>query len=454
MEKSMIKDLTTGSVGKELLRFSFPFMLSNALQTIYNLVDMVVVGQFVGSSGLSAVSIGGQITWLLCCLAIGYASGGQIFISQLVGAGDRAGVRRTIGTLFSVIAIFSILFTILGIVFHRPLLALLNTPAEAMQQAKDYVVICSAGMFFVYGYNTVSAVLRGMGDSTRPFLFIAIAASLNVILDILFVGPLGMQTAGAALATTLSQAVSFIISIIYLYIRRENFGFDFKPKSFLVDAKTFKSLSYLGLPLTVQTTAINVSMLFVSAGINTYGLVYSSVYGIGGRLQSLMFIITNSISTASASMFGQNLGAGKHDRVKKIFWFGNLYCMIFFVVVTVVCLLAPEPIFRLFTQDDAVVAQAGHFMVTLVVMFSGFATMTAGIALINGIGNGSLSLITALLDGVIVRIGLCILMSGPMDMGVWGYFWGNALAGYVSTIIGFLYYFTGAWKRRKLMIDQ
>ena len=137
MEKTMINDLTTGSVGKELLRFSFPFMLSNALQTVYNLVDMVVVGQFVGSAGLTAVSLGGQITWLLSCLAIGYASGGQIFISQLVGTRDHEGIRRTIGTLFTAIALFSMLFMVLGIAVHRPLLGLLNTPAEAMEQAAD-----------------------------------------------------------------------------------------------------------------------------------------------------------------------------------------------------------------------------------------------------------------------------------------------------------------------------
>ena len=454
MEQSMIKDLTRGSVGKELLRFSFPFMLSNALQTVYNLVDMVIVGQFVGSTGLSAVSIGGQITWLLCCLAIGYGSGGQIFISQLVGAGDHQGIRRTIGTLFTTIAAFSIIFTVLGIALHTPLLTLLNTPPEAMKQAQDYVVICSAGMFFVYGYNTVSAVLRGMGDSTRPFLFIAIAAILNVILDLIFVGPLGMQTAGAALATTLSQAVSFIISIVYLYLRRESFGFDFKLRSFAIDGRTFKSLSYLGLPLTVQTTAINISMLYVTAGVNSYGLVYSSVFGIGSKLHNIMFIITNSISTASATMFGQNLGAGKFERVKKIFWFGNLYCMVFFAVVAVVCLLFPVPIFRLFTQDGDVLALAPPYMVSLVVMYLGFATRTAGVALINGIGNGSLSLVTALLDGVVVRIGLCMILAGPCCMGVWGYFWGNALAGFVSTIIGDFYYLSGLWKKRKLMVEQ
>lgn len=454
MSKTMINDLTTGSVGKQLLRFSFPFMLSNALQTVYNLVDMVVVGQFVGATGLSAVSIGGQITWLLCCLAIGFTSGGQIFISQLVGAGDHKALNRTIGTLFTTIAAFSILFTLIGIGLHTQLLNLLNTPAEAMEEAKDYVVICSAGMFFVYGYNTVSAVLRGMGDSKRPLVFIAIAAILNVILDLIFVGPLGMKSGGAALATTLSQAVSFIISIIYLVKNKESFGFDFKLKSFAVDKQTFKALCNLGLPLTVQSTAINVSMLYVSAGINTYGLVYSSVYAIGGKLQSLMFIITNSISTAASSMFGQNLGAGKPERVRQIFWYGNLFCIVFFIAVAILCLGFPEPMFRLFTQEPEVLAEAGQFMVTLVVMFSGFATMTAGIALVNGIGNGSLSLIIALLDGVIVRIGLCILMAGPLNMGVWGYFWGNALAGYVSTIMADYYYFSGRWKKRKLMVER
>ena len=454
MEKTMIKDLTQGSVGRELLRFSFPFMLSNALQMVYNLVDMVIVGQFVGAPGLTAVSIGGQITWLLCCLGIGYASGGQIFISQLVGAGDRQGIKRTIGTLFTFVALYSIAFSILGIALHRPLLNLLNTPAEAMSQACDYVVICSAGLFFVGGYNTVSAVLRGMGDSTRPFIFIAISATLNVILDLIFVGPLGMETAGAALATILAQGMSFVISIVYLYIRRDSFGFDFKLKSFAIDGRTFKALSNLGLPLTVQTTAINVSMLYVTAGVNSYGLVYSSVFGIGSKLHNVMFIITNSISTASATMFGQNLGAGKFDRVKKIFWFGNLYCMIFFAFVAAACLLFPEPIFRMFTQDAEVLSLAAPYMVSLVVMYFGFATMTSGIALINGIGNGSLSLITALLDGVIVRIGLCMLLSGPLGLGVWGYFWGNALAGFVSTIIGDFYYLTGLWKKRKLMTEK
>lgn len=453
MSKTMINDLTQGSVGRQLLKFAFPFMLSNALQTVYNLVDMIIVGQFVGATGLSGVSTGGQLTWLLCCLAIGFTAGGQIIISQQVGAGNHQALNRTIGTIFTVVGCFAILFSVLGIALHGPLLRLLNTPAEAMEEAKSYVIICSSGMFFVYGYNTVSAILQGMGDSKRPFIFIAIAAILNVVLDLIFVGPLGMASAGAALATTLSQAVSFLIALVYLYRNKEAFGFDFKLKSFIPDRQIFSSLVKLGLPLTVQSSAISISMMYVAAGINSYGLMFSSVYGIGSKLQSLMFIITNSISTASANMFGQNLGAGKPDRVKKIYWYGILICMSFFVVVTVVCLALPEPIFRMFTQDPEVLTYAAPFMVTLVVMFSGFASMTPGIALVNGIGNGSLSLIIALLDGVLVRIGLCILLSGPMGMGVWGYFWGNALAGYVSTIMGSFYYLSGMWKRRKLVVN-
>ena len=453
MNNSMIKDLTRGSVGKELLKFAFPFMLSNALQTVYSLVDMIIVGQYVGSEGLTAVSVGGQLTWLLCCLAIGFSNGGQIIISQLVGARDHDGVRRTIGTTFTTVAIFGIFFTVFGIVLHKPLLNLLKTPPEAMQQACDYVVYCSAGMFFVYGYNIVSAVLRGMGDSTRPFIFISIAAVMNLILDIIFVGPLNMGAGGAALATSLSQAVSFIISVIYLVKHKDGFGFDFKLRSFAIDKQVLKNLSKLGLPLTIQTTAINISMLYVTAGVNTYGLIYSSVFGIGNKVQSLMFIITNSITTACSTMFGQNLGAGKHDRVKKTFLFGMLYCMVFFLAVMVLCLGLPEQIFRLFTQDVDVIAQAAPYMVSLVVMFLGFATMTPSLALVNGTGNGGLSLIIALADGVVARIGLSLILADVLGMGVWGYFWGTALAGFVSTIMGGIYYFTGAWKKRKLMIS-
>jgi putative MATE family efflux protein len=449
---TLINNLTEGSVTKQLIAFSIPFVLSNALQSIYNIVDMVVVGQFVGSTGLSAVSIGGQLVWLLACLGIGYGSGGQIYISQQVGAGDHEGVRRTIGTVFTSTMLFAVLFTIIGVALHTTLLDLLNTPSEAMADAVDYLIICSGGMIFVYGYNVVSAILRGMGDSKRPLLFIGIASVTNLILDLVFVAGLGMGAAGAAWATILGQALSFIVSLIYLYHHREQFGFDFKPRSFAIDPNTFKSLSKLGLPLAVQTSAINISMLFVSAYINAYGLVYSAVYGIGSKLHSIMLIVTNALNASGATMMGQNLGAGKPERVKKIFHMVNLICIVFCAIVSVILLIFPEQVFRLFTSDAEVLSMAPRYMVVTVVMFLGFATMSAGLALVNGVGNGMLSLVIALLDGVVARIALSLLLGITFNMGAWGFFWGNSLAGFVSVILGNFYYFSGLWKKRKLMV--
>lgn len=449
---TLIHNLTEGPVVRQLVSFAIPFVLSNALQSFYSLVDMVVVGQFVGSAGLSAVSIGSQLVWLLSCLGIGYASGGQIYISQQVGAGDHAGIQRTIGTLFTSTLIFGLLFTVVGIVFHSSRLNLLNTPEAAMQDAIDYMIICSAGMVFVYGYNAVSAILRGMGDSKRPLLFVGIASVVNLVLDLVLVALFDMGAAGAALATIIGQGLSFVVSMIYLYHRRDSFGFDFKLRSFAIDGPAFKALSKLGLPLAVQTTAINVSMLFVNACVNGYGLVYSAVYGIGSKLHSIMLIVTNALSASGSTMMGQNLGAGKPERVKKVFHVVNLICMGFWVVVSVVCMCFPEQIFRLFTADAEVLAMAPRYMVTTVVMFLGFAAMCAGIALVNGIGNGSLSLVIALLDGVVARVALSMFMGIVLNMGAWGYFWGNSLAGFVSVLMGNFYFFSGLWKKRKLMV--
>lgn len=242
--------------------------------------------------------------------------------------------------------------------------------------------------------------------------------------------------------------------MIYLYIRREGFGFDFKLKSFAIDGRTFKSLSNLGLPLTVQTTAINVSMLYVTAGVNSYGLVYSSVFGIGSKLHNIMFIITNSVNTASATMFGQNLGAGQVGpgeagllvRQSLLYGLLPLRCRGLSAVPGVHLpdvhpgCGGPVPGRPLYGLPGGDVPGLRHHD--------------------RRCGPGqrhrqrSLSLITALLDGVVVRIGLCMLMSGPLGMGVWGYFWGNALAGFVSTIIGDFYYLTGLWKKRRLMVEQ
>ena len=229
---TMIRDLTRGPVVSQLFRFALPLLVSNALQALYNLVDMVVVGNYIGASGMSAVSIGGDILHLLTFVAMGFSSAGQVIIARDGGAGRRDDVKKTIGTMFSFLLAASLAIALVCFGLRHSVLRWLNTPAASWQYTMDYMVTCICGLVFIYGYNIVSAILRGMGDSKRPFVFIAIAAVLNTVLDVLFVKYLGMEVFGAALATVIGQGVSFVASIIYLVRHRDSFGFDFKPASF------------------------------------------------------------------------------------------------------------------------------------------------------------------------------------------------------------------------------
>lgn len=453
-QNTLINDLTTGSVTKQLIYFSLPFLLSNLLQTLYNLVDMIVVGHFVGSVGLSAVSIGGQVSFMLTALCMGFAGGGQILISQQVGAGEKEGISRTIGTMFTTILAMSLVFTAVGIIFCNFLLTAMNTPAEAMKQASDYMIISSCGMFFIYGYNVVCAILRGMGDSKRPLLFIAIAAVINLVLDLVFVAGMGMESAGSAYATVIGQAVSFIISIAYLYRRKEALGFDFKLKSFAVDISKLKPLARLGFPLALQICAIMISFAFVNAFINAYGVVASAVTGIGQRLMSLIAIMTQSIGTAGAAMIGQNMGAGKLDRSKKIVYISLALCVGFGLLVCVLCYIFPRQLFGFFSSDEAVLAMAPGYMIYLIISFISAALMTPYNEMINGIGFASLGLVIGLIDGVVARIGLSLIFGIALDMGLHGYWLGNALAGFVTLFIAAAYFYTGRWKTRKLLTSK
>ena len=317
-EKSMIRDLTQGSVTRLLLIFSFPLLLSNLLQTVYNMVDMVVIGQFVGKAGLSAVSIGGDVMHLTLFLAMGFANAGQVLLSQYIGAGNHKRVRGTIGTMFTLILGAALVLTVFGVFFLNTFLHLMNTPQECYKETWDYAITCILGMVFMYGYNLVSAILRGMGDSKRPFLFIAVATIVNLILDLVFVALFKLGPFGAALATVIGQAVSFIWAIIYLYRRRESFGFDFRPESFRIDREVLPRLIKLGLPMCLQSAAISISMLFVNSYINSYGVVAVAVTGVGNRLGAITAVVTNALSTAGSSMVGQNIGAEKYDRVPRI----------------------------------------------------------------------------------------------------------------------------------------
>ncbi|MEE0096140.1 MAG: MATE family efflux transporter [Oscillospiraceae bacterium] len=445
---TIIRDLTQGSVTQLLLVFAFPLLCSNLLQTFYNMVDMVVIGRFVGKTGLSAVSIGGDVLHFLTFLVMGFSNAGQVILSQYIGAGQHDRVKGTIGTMFTVTFGMAVVLSIFCSIFLDNFLQLMNTPAECLQYTRDYSFICVLGLIFIYGYNLVSAILRGMGDSKHPFIFIAVATVVNLILDLVFVAGLGMGPAGAALATVIGQAVSFLWAIFYLYRHKEAFGFDFKLQSFRPDPEVLPKLVKLGLPMILQSAAINFSMLFVNSYINAYGVVASAVTGIGNKLGSITAVVTNALSTAGSSMVGQNIGAEKYHRVPKIIGVSAIFDVAFALLLSFLTVFFPRTIFGFFNSDPEVLDMAMTYIPVAVLLYMGFAARSPFFALINGSGNARLNLIVGLLDGVICRVGLAMLMGLAMNMGIMGFWLGNAFAGYMPFLIGGVYFLTGRWKKR------
>jgi len=445
-QKTMIRDFTQGNEFRLLLGFAFPLMGANLLQTVYNLVDMVVVGHFVGSVGLSSVSIGGDLLNFMTFLVMGFAGAGQVLIAQYIGAGRHDRVNAAVGTLFTFLLSCAVALSVVCFIFVNQILGLMNTPGDAYAGAKDYVVVCIAGLLFIYGYNLVSAILRGMGDSRRPLLFIGVATVINLVLDLVFVAGFKMGPMGAALATVIGQAVSFIWALIYLYRNREAFCFDFKPASFKPDREFFSTLVRLGIPMSIQSAAIHFSMLFVKSFLNDYGVVISAVTGIGSKLTAVSHVVTQAMSTAGSSMIGQNLGAGKYERVPRIVRSILICTLVFTIMLSLVTACFPRQVFGLFNSEEEILQAAMAYIPAAVLTFLAAGVRTPCMGLINGSGHSRLNLAVALLDGIIARIGLALLLGIVLKMGVEGFWYGNALAGFVPFLIGSVFFVSGRWK--------
>ncbi len=451
-QKTMIHDLTTGNVAKELIIFSLPFILSQFLQTLYGLVDMIIIGQFVGHVGLAAVSIGGDMLSMYTFLVVGFASAGQVIIAQYVGMGDYDSVSRTVGTFSTFIMAMGVVFTAIGFIFGETFLRWLNVPPEAHDQAYAYTMVCYTGTIFIFGYNIVSAILRGMGDSKTPFVFIAVATAVNVVLDLLFIAVMGLDAFGAALATVTGQAVAFISAVIYLMRKREAFGFDFKLKSFKIDPSLLRVILRLGIPMSIQSCAIGFSELVVHSFVNSYGVVAAAVNGVGNKLGAVARIITGALHTAGATMVGQNFAARKLDRVTRVAGVIAFISLTFAVILSVLMILFPEQIFSIFDDSPAVLEMAHMYVVIAVVNFMGYASRSPFIAVINGIGHAKLSFVIGVIDSFVARLGIAILLGYVFNMGIMGFWLGGVLGGYAYTVIGGAYYFSGKWKTRPLAV--
>ena len=453
-EKSLSKDFTRGSIAKQLMWFSLPFMASNALLVLYSTIDMIIVGAYVGTPGLSAVSQSSQIINFASMVCLGFSNAGQVLIAQALGAGKRKEMNTVIGTLFTFVLALSLVLTGAILLIQTPILDLLRIPAESYEMAREYLVICGIGLIFTAGYNLVSAVLRSMGDAKRPFLFIGIASAVNLVLDILFTGILGWGVAGAAWATIIGQAVSFLFSLFYLYRRRAAFGFEFHRATFIPKLKYVGMIASLGTPMAIQSGFINLSMLVVNAMINTAGVTASATFGVGVRIDDIVNKISQGIQYAAVPMISQNIGARQNERAKKVVYFSWIYSITLTVFFMILYVTLGKQLFMLFSDDPLVHDMSGEFIRAILWMFPAFALMRGSGAFVQGIGNAKFAMVLAVLDGVVLRIGLSWLFGIFLGWGFYGFVLGYALAPYGYAVPSILYFLAGRWQKRKVLAEE
>lgn len=448
MESTNVRDFTQGNITSQLMHFAWPLFLADLLQIVYNMVDMIVVGHVLGKIGSSAVAIGGDVVTFLTFIAMGFSAACQVLVAKRVGSKQPETIGRFVATTSGFLLGCAVVISIISLVFQDTILALMNTPAASYQEAANYASICMVGLVFIYGYNIVSAVLRGMGDSKHPFIFIGVAALLNVVLDIIFVAYLGMGAGGAALATVISQAVSFIACVVFLLKHKESFYLDLHLRDFIKwDKGMLSELLKLGTPMAIKAASILTSKLFVNSWINSYGVEVSAFAGIANKISSIANLVSNAMNTAGSTMVGQNIAAKRYDRVKSILRHLATITISITLLISMIIVLFPNFIFGIFTDDALVLAMSGRYIPIAILLFLGSALRAVMNALINGSGNYRINFYTAIMDGIVMRIGLSVLFGLTLNMKHYGFWLGDALAGFTPFLIGLVFYLTGLWKK-------
>ena len=440
------RDMTQGSVVKNLLLFSFPLFLSYFFQALYGSVDTLIVGQFCELADVTGVTQGSQITHILTQAISGLSTAGAIMIAQYTGGSHEQDLEETIRTLFTLFLIAAGLTTAVMLFLNRPILRLLKTPEEAVAPTLEYLWICESGLVFVFFYNCISAILQAMGDSRHPLMFVMIACGINVMLDIVLVAVFGMGAAGTAVATVIAQGVSVMLSIGFL--RKNRFSFDFHLRSFRIYRDKLASLLRLGIPYAIQRGVVYCSFLAISGLANGYGLAAASASGIVSKLNNFATMPFSAVQSAIATVAGQNMGAGQIRRSRMAFRTGLACNLIFGLVLFAAAQTIPAWMLRLFAPDPEMIRVGVPFLryysleyVLMPFTFSIHALMSAS-------GRTLIPAADGLLASVVVRIPLAVFFSARM--GFPGIALGSSLAVISALIPAAAFYFSGVWKKPKL----
>ena len=447
-------DLTQGSILRGLLIFAVPIILTNLIQQLYSLVDLIVIGQFMGNIGTVGVSTGGEISDMLTPIATAFATAGQIYIAQRAGAKNEEKMRSAIGTTITSMLLISLIFTVGTLVFYHQILTLLNCPEEAFGQASAYMIITCIGMPFIFGYNAVCGVLRGLGESKAPMWFIIIAAVSNIILDIILVAVFNLEAAGTAIATIAAQIASFIAAAVYMVKHKEDLNLELNLATFKPNWEDFKVIMSQAIPQALRSTLVRFGMLWVNANVNAYGMIPSGTNNVGNKLQKFLDVGSTSLAQASSAMVGQNLGARQTKRAKQTVLYAFASSLVVSSVIALVCVIFPKPVFRIFTTDLDVMEMGVIYLRIMVFQFLLSAVTSSFQSMIIGCGHAPLNFTVGILDGIVCKIGLSMLFAWTLGMGAIGFFWGTALSRAIPGVICVAYFFSGRWETRKLLGEK
>ena len=345
----MEKNLTTGSVFKNILIFSLPYLLSYFLQTLYGMADLFIIGQFEGVASTTAVSIGSQVMHMLTVMIVGLAMGSTVSIGQAVGAGDRKKAASGIGNTVTLFMCLSVVLTVALLIFVRPVVTIMSTPEAAISGTIEYLTICFIGIPFITAYNIISSIFRGLGDSKSPMCFIAVACVANIALDYLFMGALHLGPSGAALGTTLSQAVSVIIALVV--IRRHSGALAVKKSDFRPVRPVMAKLLRIGVPIAMQDGLIQIAFIIITVIANRRGLNDAAAVGIVEKIISFLFLVPSSMLSTVSALGAQNIGAGKPERARLTLRYAAFIAICFGACMVILMQFAAEPVVSLFTDS-------------------------------------------------------------------------------------------------------
>ncbi len=357
---SLEKNLTNGSVLKNIAYFSLPYLLSYFLQTLYGLADLFIIGQFEGVASTTAVSIGSQVMHMLTVMIVGLAMGSTVCIGQAVGAGDKKHASAAIGNTVTLFMLLSVVITALLLALVRPIVSVMSTPAEAADGTRAYLTICFIGIPFITAYNIISSIFRGLGDSKSPMIFIAVACAANIALDYIFIGAMGLGPAGAALGTTLSQAISVVFSLVVI-LRRKS-GISLERRDLHPQRDTMGRLLRIGVPVAAQDGLIQIAFIVITVIANRRGLDAAAAVGIVEKIISFVFLVPSSMLSTVSALCAQNIGAGKQARAEQTLRYAVIIAVSFGIIIALLTQFISEQAVGLFTPDTVVIMLGGQYL--------------------------------------------------------------------------------------------